>query len=648
MYSTTNTSKRVDMYSTELERQNRFIELRNKGALADDWQNGAGNKPAFEFKGNRGLVLEPRHEDLEPLTDVDLDIPEAEYMMRRFCNTNTLAIGRGGKVTHYIYSGALDLKPFQNVKGDDKAHILHVRHEGKQTMWAGSVHKSGQTIEVMQDLEPLPVPPIENIRKTATAAVTARVLPESGRHEVSLALAGFLKNRGASQEDCEEMMVAAWEYHDGDVKAVFDNVEDTYENEIVTGGTTLEDLIPGLPEAISKIWGWNKKGIIGSLGESVDLGQTMKNGITPPDELTPEILAGYVTQVYAGSGMGKTWLALMEAREVMRNGGDVLYFDQENGIKIMAERLEDLGIHPDLVSARFRYYSFPGITTEDRVVAELMAAIEKYEPKLIIWDSWVNYLALDGKDENSNIDIAEWATRLISPVRERGIATILLDHTPKSGEGARGAGRKRDFVDVQYKLEGKKFDRETTAELKLKLEKDRLGWLPDETRFELGGGVFRRKGNAAADVGDLKKEIQDTFYALANGLKGEATGSDWQKMTHELYGYSKASFYRYVAKLENAGFVQEDDAYYVVSAVSDESQIAETTIPEFRAPQSQASLSQSSDTYGESQQSQAVSEGVETANPDSSLSSLKPLLRRVETDETGGEHEDEKTHEEVI
>ena len=46
--------------------------------------------------------------------------------------------------------------------------------------------------------------------------------------------------------------------------------------------------------------------------------------------------------------MGKTFVAAYVTREGLRDGGTVLYIDQENGLRIMAEQATALGIAPEL------------------------------------------------------------------------------------------------------------------------------------------------------------------------------------------------------------------------------------------------------------------------------------------------------------
>src|SRR5215204_1404362 len=79
-----------------------------------------------------------------------------------------------------------------------------------------------------------------------------------------------------------------------------------------------------------------------------DLAAAIRDGVEPPEELLEGlVLRGKVHAIYSAGGMGKSITAAWMALQVLRDGGTVLYFDEENGLRTMAERLEALGITPE-------------------------------------------------------------------------------------------------------------------------------------------------------------------------------------------------------------------------------------------------------------------------------------------------------------
>ena len=239
-----------------IESNAHFTPLDGKGAKGKEWQTGKYARPRREIKGNAGLLLEHAG-----LTDLDLDSDEARAVVGKFVPTNTLAIGRGGRISHLVYGGAMGNRTIKHGPGKD-ATTLEVRHKGKQVMWAGSVHpETGETIEVLQDVPPLAAPDERRILLAATAALIARSLPDGGRHNVALALAGFLLRRGLDEEEVKEVFAAAWTHrHPEGVQDALNAVDSTAENlEGATGGTKLEELVPGLVGLLCAAWGWTKE-----------------------------------------------------------------------------------------------------------------------------------------------------------------------------------------------------------------------------------------------------------------------------------------------------------------------------------------------------------------------------------------------------
>ncbi|MDP9426456.1 MAG: helicase RepA family protein [Actinomycetota bacterium] len=168
----------------------------------------------------------------------------------------------------------------------------------------------------------------------------------------------------------------------------------------------------------------------------------------------------------------------------MEKGGMVLYFDQENGLRIMAERAQNLGITPALAK-NFYHYPFPTMPLDFAVIEAFEQLLDELEADLVVFDSWVSMLAMCGLDENSSVDIATWTEAYSQKARHKGVAVLILDHVPKEGGSARGSGRKLDYVDVMWELRNPQpFDRENRHLLAAALERIPAIEAPQEPRGE--------------------------------------------------------------------------------------------------------------------------------------------------------------------
>ncbi len=308
------------------------------------------------------------------------------------------------------------------------------------------------------------------------------------------------------------------------------------------------------------------------IGQRVLLGEAIRQGIKPPEELIPRILLkGKVHQIFAAPGIGKSWLALWLTVKLINQGKIVLYLDTENGSNIISERLEALSADPEKIDQYLHYYSSPNLSITREGTEAYVSLLEEINPVFVVFDSWVNFLSGSGLDENVSSDIAKWAVNFARPARDRGITVLLLDHVPKEATNARGSGRKKEEMDVQWQLKNpKSFDRETIGEIKLIREKDREGWLPKLVRFEVGGTedgfVFEELDEYAgiAKIHDLNLTQKKICHVLKDviGSKG-ATASEWQKACEKLERVPKSSFYRGKKKLiEGKHYFEEEERFY--------------------------------------------------------------------------------------
>lgn len=203
----------------------------------------------------------------------DLDKPEALKLGGRFL-PQTLTSGRQGTPDSHWWYYAVNAE-HHTFKDLDGSMILELRSTGHHTLVAPSKHPSGERYEWSRSgLEAETVGAGElaaRCRELATAALIARHLPKAreegggGRHDLALALGGFMYRNGVGQDLLLKILVGAWQVRGASREALRDLegiVRDTAARidagEPATGGRRLEELAPRLPRQIGKFLGWER------------------------------------------------------------------------------------------------------------------------------------------------------------------------------------------------------------------------------------------------------------------------------------------------------------------------------------------------------------------------------------------------------
>jgi putative DNA primase/helicase len=255
--------------------------------------NGRSRKPVDNEWPTRNIPLEELEEHVRRGGGVgwqcgevsgwvgaaDCDWPEAQHLAPRFL-PETLRSAKGREEpSHYIYR-SVDLA-FKTFKGLDGSEILSLKASndgrGHQIVVAPTTHPEKGPYHFVGGYNPATIAVVgkEELRRRAgmlaAAALIARHVPPSrdegggGRHELALALAGYMTRNGEAIEDVEEILVAAWELRKAPRQGVDDvrrGVRDTAarlaRNEPATGGRRLGELIPRMPEKISDFLGWER------------------------------------------------------------------------------------------------------------------------------------------------------------------------------------------------------------------------------------------------------------------------------------------------------------------------------------------------------------------------------------------------------
>lgn len=177
---------------------------------------------------------------------------------------------------------------------------------------------------------------------------------------------------------------------------------------------------------------------------------------------------------------GDYWLGL-EALQV-----PVLIIDVENRRNRVEERLaETLQGHDLTGHAPPVHFAFE-VThhlDQDEAIMEYAQMAQEVDAGLIILDSLVDFLG--ETDENSNPEMGRIAQRLRALVDYAKVSVMAVHHTPKSGDGPRGATALRNGIDVNIMV-----SRDGDV-LTLSQDKNRVG--PEQTivcRLNWAPGLF--------------------------------------------------------------------------------------------------------------------------------------------------------------
>ncbi len=232
--------------------------------IPEYWSNGQ-NIGILHGAPSKGLVV------------VDLDCPEALKIAGRFL-APTLTSGRESTpdAHWWCFSPDTEHQTFKDLDGTTV--LLELRSTGHHTLVPPSVHPSGERYRWSQSgletAESAPGDLTRTCRELATTTLIARHLPETrdqgggGRHDLALALSGFLLRRGLSEETVLGLLRAAWdasgfsdergrrEAHRDLEGLVTDTAARLRDDQPATGGTKLEELKPGLRAKIAGYWGW--------------------------------------------------------------------------------------------------------------------------------------------------------------------------------------------------------------------------------------------------------------------------------------------------------------------------------------------------------------------------------------------------------
>lgn len=256
----------------------------------------------------------------------------------------------------------------------------------------------------------------------------------------------------------------------------------------------------------------------------VSLVELAASGVPPPElQCGDTLYAGALHSLSGPPDSGKSTLAYWWMLMLLRAERRVILLDEESGREATTEKLLALGAEKsDFIE--LDYVEFPGRRWDEADWLGLNEMVSERPCSLVVYDSAAALLATAGLDENSNSDVTTFYKRLLAVARHHKVASLLLDHVTKNGQGgrySRGGGAKLATVDVNYLLEPvKAFNRHQSGILTLTATKDRRGYLhrEHEVRVEVEDGAMalgftRTEKPAGDDLPPAARKLLDVLGA---------------------------------------------------------------------------------------------------------------------------------------
>lgn len=157
---------------------------------------------------------------------------------------------------------------------------------------------------------------------------------------------------------------------------------------------------------------------------------------------------GKINGIHGDSGLGKGWVVLAAAAELLQAGNTVMYIDLEDTVESIVARLTVLGISPEAIQERF-IYLHPSDETSRAETDRLVCLVEMHHPALVILDSLGEAFGLDSVNEDKDNEVGPWLRALPRRLAEAGPCVVTVDHATKAGDNPlhpSGSKRKRAAI----------------------------------------------------------------------------------------------------------------------------------------------------------------------------------------------------------
>jgi hypothetical protein len=290
--------------------------------------------------------------------------------------------------------------------------------------------------------------------------------------------------------------------------------------------------------------------------------------VLPPVLICGDLLyRGAVHTLSGPPDCGKTTIACWWMLQALREGGSVLFLDEEGGREIVTEKFQAIGAKR---GERIGYVQFPSRAWDAADIAMLSAVLDERKPAIVAWDSSAAFLARAGLDENAAADVTRFYSQVLATAaRRHNAAVLVIDHDTKNGEPsryARGSGAKLAATDVAYKITPvKAFSKTENGISKLTVAKDRRGWL--HRAHEIAFLVHRSSGDTSLTLNvtsaepdrehpELAPAEQKVLEALDSIPRSIHEVIDLVKAVHG-HGLNRATVQKALQRLSEFGLAQE-------------------------------------------------------------------------------------------
>lgn len=450
------------------------IPHRSKNPNLSGWQNFETIEADLpnHFNGkpqNIGVHLGTKSKGL---TDIDLDSPEAVKIADYFLPETKAVFGRAGKPRSHrlYYCKDANFDKFNNpflVSSKDeterkRACIVELRTGGgKQTVFPGSTHESGERVSWQSDGEPLKIDAL-NLRRAvallASACLISTFWRDGMRNDVNLALSGALLRNGFDLPETKNFIRAIGEAANDEeisdrIKAIEATADKLKRGENVYGFPKLAELTEKkLVETVCKWLEIQKSGNDteneSKANESKGNGINAFNFVTL-DELLSEpeeehayiwentLISGGLSICSAKPKVGKSTVARNLAVAITR-GETFLGRETVKGKVIylcLEEKRSEIAKHFRSMNASGQDILIHTGATPENALRALGFAIAEIEPVLVIIDPLARVLRVN--DFNDYGTMSRGLEPFIDLARKTNVHILALHH---EGKGEREGG----------------------------------------------------------------------------------------------------------------------------------------------------------------------------------------------------------------